>query len=160
MTAVSLQQLDGPRQLWLDVARPIQPRPRRARDNAGGEAGGETQPPSPSPLPPQGQFELRMTPAPVEAPARTAFQIRAAVDRSGPAYAGQPRPFAAWLMNQTRQPGTLGELAKATRLDRSFPKSGTADDVRAHFSAAGADGDAFEALDDAERAFDRQRLGA
>jgi hypothetical protein len=100
-----------------------------------------------------------MVPVTTEMPARTAFQIRAAVDRPAAVHAGQPRPFAAWLIDQSRQPGTLGELAKAAKLDRSFPKAGSADDVRARFSAAGADGDAFEALDDAEREFDRQRRG-
>jgi hypothetical protein len=59
---------------------------------------------------------------------------------------------------QTKRSGTLGELAKAAKLDRSFPKSASADDVRRRFCAAGADGDAFEALDAAEREFDRQHL--
>ena len=46
-------------------------------------------------------------------------------------------------------------MAKAAKLDRLFPKNGTVDDVRARFSAAGADGDAFMALDDAEHEYDR-----
>lgn len=65
-------------------------------------------------------------------------------------------PFGEWLLAQAKRPGLLGELAKAAKLDRSFPKGGSADAVRDRFSAVGADGDAFEALDDAEREYDRQ----
>jgi len=65
-------------------------------------------------------------------------------------------PFGTWLLEQGNRRGTLGELAKAARLDRLFPRKGHADAVRARFSAAGADGDAFEALDDAERDYERE----
>jgi hypothetical protein len=72
-----------------------------------------------------------------------------------------PIPFGEWLLAQGKRSGLLGELAKAAKLDRSFPKGGTAGAIRARFNAVGADGDAFEALDDAEREYDRQlRLGA
>ena len=67
------------------------------------------------------------------------------------------RPFGSWLLDQAKRPGSIGELANAAKLDRQFPRAGTADAVRARFSAAGADGDAFEALDDAEREYDRIR---
>ena len=66
------------------------------------------------------------------------------------------RSFGAWLLDQTKRPGSVGELAKAARADRLFPRNGSADDVRKRFGVAGADGDAFEALDDAEREYDRQ----
>jgi hypothetical protein len=66
-----------------------------------------------------------------------------------------PGPFGAWLLGQAKRPGSLGELAKAVKLDRGFPKSGSVDDVRRHFGSIGAEGDAFEALDDAEREYDR-----
>jgi hypothetical protein len=71
-------------------------------------------------------------------------------------HAQKVAPFGAWLLDQGKRPGSLGDLARAARLDRMFPKSGTADDVRSRFNAAGADGDAFAALDDAEREYDRQ----
>jgi hypothetical protein len=64
-------------------------------------------------------------------------------------------PFGSWLLDQTKRAGSLGDLARAAKLDRLFPRNGTADDIRARFSSAGADGDAFEALDSAEREYDR-----
>jgi len=67
----------------------------------------------------------------------------------------RPVPFGEWLLSQAKRPGLLGELAKAAKLDGSFPKGGTADAIRARFSAVGADGDAFEALDDAELEYER-----
>jgi hypothetical protein len=151
--AASLQQRDAPHQLWLDVARPVQPRPRRAR---AGTATEQTPSPAVQDQPaPQNQFELRMVPAADAPPARTAFQVKTMPDAPVPRGPGQARSFATWLINQGKQSGSLGELARAVKLDRLFPKTGSADDVRARFSAAGADGDAFAALDDAEREFDR-----
>ncbi len=152
MPAVARQVLDEPCQLWLDVARPIQPRPRHGLKREARQARDD------GPAPIAGQMELRMVappPAPVESV--PAIRARAKADYARPAAPVHDlRPcFAAWLLGQTRQPGTLGELAKAARLDPRFPKTGSADDIRARFSAAGADGDAFEALDDAERTFDR-----
>jgi hypothetical protein len=71
--------------------------------------------------------------------------------------AGGPscEPFGAWLLDQAKRSGMLGELAKAVKLDRRFPKTGSVEDVRRHFGSIGAEGDAFEALDDAEREYDR-----
>jgi hypothetical protein len=143
---------DGPHQLWLDVPRPIQPRPRREapRVERGAKSGFVASV--------AGQMELRMVAAPVAAaPVEIAPPIRARpkAEHAEPVASAATLSFAAWLLGQGKQPGTLGELAKAAKLDRLFPKNGTADDVRARFSAAGADGDAFEALDDAERTFDR-----
>lgn len=141
--------LDRPQQLWLDVDRPIQPRPRRAAAVASEKAGGT----APIAMPGR-QIEMRMTPRPAPAVVAEADPVIVAP----PATAQPPRerpPFGAWLLAQTGRKGNLGALAKAAGLDRSFPKSGTADAVRARFSAAGADGDAFEALEDAEREYDR-----
>jgi hypothetical protein len=88
------------------------------------------------------------------APAAAVRADHIAVPRE-PAQPDEPVPFAAWLLDQSKRSGTLGELARAAKLDRAFPGSGSADDVRARFNAAGADGDAFEALDDAEREYDQ-----
>jgi len=81
-----------------------------------------------------------------------------------PQLKASPRPpvevaskrFGAWLLEQVKRPGSLGDLAKAAKSDRLFPKNGSANDARRRFGEAGADGDAFAALDDAEREFDRQ----
>lgn len=60
------------------------------------------------------------------------------------------QPFGAWLLKQHDRPGFIGALAKGMRADRSFPRNGSVDDVRKHLSAIRAEGDAFEALEDAE----------
>jgi hypothetical protein len=88
---------------------------------------------------------------PVEKPAPVLAAVRIGPGVLSPA----SEPFGAWLINQAKRPGTIGELARAIKLDRKFPKSGSADDVRRHFGSIGAEGDAFEALDDAEREYDR-----
>lgn len=140
-----------PQQLWFDVDRPIQPRPRRAAPPAptrGGLAAGVGR-----------QMELRMAaPAPVVAQEPAPVMLPAPVTSvPAPSVAPPPPCFAAWLLDQSARGGVVGALAKAAGLDRQFPKRGTIEDVRARFSAVGADGDAFAALDDAERAYDRLR---
>jgi hypothetical protein len=153
-----------PQQQWLDIARPIQSRhprqravlrSRQQRDDALAAL----------------QMELRMSapvPASVAPPAPAAVRAPTVQDAE-PSYAVaaptlpaapiQPvRPcFVAWLREQSKSGGAIGELAKAARLDPSFPKKGSADDVRARFGRLGADGDAYAALEDAERAYDRLR---
>jgi len=137
---------EPPRQLWLDVDRPLHMRPRRhpaARDIKRADSG----------HPVIQQMEMRMTgPTPRVAKAAPPKVHREPVPTPAP-----ERPFGSWLLDQAKRPGSIGELAKAAKLDRQFPRAGTADAVRARFSAAGADGDAFEALDDAEREYDRIR---
>jgi hypothetical protein len=59
-------------------------------------------------------------------------------------------PFGLWLLQQVGRKGWIGELAKGVRSDPGFPKRGSPDAVRARMREIGADGDAFEALDDAE----------
>lgn len=204
---------DPPRQLWLDVARPIQPRPRRtsaARRLALLPAAGlqmEMPIAAPAdeglPTPPciaepatseaglpttaeaaalaEGAALVAMSASPptrarpparlnAREPAESSASPRTAtpsIDYSSEPIGVDPVPtgrddghapgrsFAAWLLAQVKQPGTLGELARAARLDRSFPKVGSVDQVRARFCQIGADGDAFAALEDAERDYDR-----
>ena len=81
--------------------------------------------------------------------------FRAPLAKAAPTETDDQPCFAAWLLAQAGRSGAVGELAKAAKLDRLFPRKGSADEVRARFSVAGADGDAFEALDDAERAYNR-----
>ena len=59
-------------------------------------------------------------------------------------------PFGTWLLRQTKRDGWVGDLAKGAKADRTFPKNGSPDDVRKHIHKQGADGDMFEAVDDAE----------
>lgn len=58
--------------------------------------------------------------------------------------------FGEWLLQQQDRTGWIGNLAKAAKSDRDFPKRGSPDDVRKRLQQQGADGDAFEAVDDAE----------
>lgn len=63
----------------------------------------------------------------------------------------RPEPFGGWLIAQRDRGDWIDDLAAAARADRAFPKTGNPDQVRAHLLKLGADGDAFEQVDDAER---------
>ncbi|WP_019517252.1 hypothetical protein [Sphingomonas sp. Mn802worker] len=58
--------------------------------------------------------------------------------------------FGAWLLCQGERGGLIGQLAKGAAGDRGFPRHGTPQEVRARLITTQADGDMFEALDDAE----------
>ena len=66
-------------------------------------------------------------------------------------------PFARWLIGQAplKRSGLIGMLAAAAKGDPRFPKSADPEGVRNHVSKLGADGDIFEAIDDAEREWSR-----
>ncbi|WCT75402.1 YozE family protein [Sphingomonas naphthae] len=65
-------------------------------------------------------------------------------------------PFGTWLVGQVQSRSDwIGGLAKSARADPSFPRRGNPDAVRHYLSQRGADGDMFEAIDDAERAWQR-----
>ncbi|WP_253717373.1 hypothetical protein [Sphingomonas sp. AP4-R1] len=96
------------------------------------------------PVEPVEQLELRPIPTPPE-PAPTPPE---------PVAQGvQAEPFARWLIEQKARRDWIAELAKAAAADRGFPKNGSPDDVRKRLQALGADGDAFEQVDDAELAW-------
>lgn len=59
-------------------------------------------------------------------------------------------PFGQWLMTQTDRIGLVGQLATGAHADRRFPRTGDPEAVRKHLSAMQADGDMFDAVDDAE----------
>lgn len=59
-------------------------------------------------------------------------------------------PFGRWLLRQTDREGWIGSLAKAAHADPGFPKDGDPEAVRARLRLAMAEGDMFEAVDDAE----------
>lgn len=136
---------EPPLQLWLDVDRPIQPRPQ-----SGGAHRRRNEAPAAA-APVQIEMSMRRASGQAAEPVRLPELVRPPLildDVVRP-------PFGEWLVDQARRPGTLGELAKAAKADRLFPRNGSADDVRVRFSLAGAEGDAFEALDDAEREYER-----
>ena len=64
--------------------------------------------------------------------------------------------FGTWLLTQITEDGWIGDLAKAAKADRSFPRNGDPDAVRLHLSSKQADSDMFEALDAAEIAWLRR----
>lgn len=65
-------------------------------------------------------------------------------------YAKPTPAFGEWLSKQTSRGGFVGQLATAAAGDRRFPKTGDAEAVRTYLRAAMADGDMFDAVDDAE----------
>lgn len=59
-------------------------------------------------------------------------------------------PFGRWLLTQKDRGDWIDPIAAAARKDPMFPKNGTPEEVKDHLRKMGADGDAFEAIDDAE----------
>lgn len=68
-------------------------------------------------------------------------------------YQAKPEPFGAWLLRQKERPGLIGQLAAGAIADRGFPKRGDPEAVRARLRGMQAEGDMFEAVDDAESAW-------
>lgn len=60
------------------------------------------------------------------------------------------QPFGTWLLAQNKRKDWIADLAKWANSDARFPKHGDADAVRKRLTEIYAEGDAFEALDDAE----------
>lgn len=58
--------------------------------------------------------------------------------------------FGAWLRVQKDRDGLIGQLVDGAKADRKFPRDGSPEDVRKHLSAMQAEGDLFDAVDDAE----------
>lgn len=58
--------------------------------------------------------------------------------------------FGAWLLTQKDRGDWVDDLAAAARADRTFPKNGDPEAVRAHIRKQQADGDTFQAIEDAE----------
>ena len=62
----------------------------------------------------------------------------------------QGEPFGGWLLKQTGRDDWIGTLAKQAKSDPRFRAATTPDELRKRLQEAGAEGDSFEALDDAE----------
>ena len=65
-------------------------------------------------------------------------------------YAPKGEAFGRWLLAQRDRGDWVDGLADAARADRAFPKDGDPEAVRAYLRNAQADGDTFQAVDDAE----------
>lgn len=65
-------------------------------------------------------------------------------------YREEPIAFGEWLLKQKDRGGLIGQLATGAAADRAFPKQGNPEDVRERLRAMQAEGDMFEALEDAE----------
>jgi len=75
-------------------------------------------------------------------------EVRAMTDEMDSEAAGMP--FGRWLLTQRDRGDWIDGIADAARADRTFPKDGDPEAVRAHLRKQQADGDAFQALEDAE----------
>lgn len=58
--------------------------------------------------------------------------------------------FGRWLLEQRHHDGAIGALAKQAWNDAGFPKDGSPKDVAKRLNALGADGDTWQALEEAE----------
>lgn len=81
------------------------------------------------------------TPAPKDVRLRDAGPVRPASARMR---------FGRWLLLQEERGGLIGQLAASAKADKGFPIDGDPDAVRARLQLGQAEGDLFEALDDAE----------
>lgn len=80
------------------------------------------------------------TPAPPDARLKEGGRTKSGDERG---------PFGRWLLVKDPK-GLRTGLIVAAKSDPKFPKAGSADDVRARLNECGAEGDMFEAVDDAE----------
>ena len=58
--------------------------------------------------------------------------------------------FGAWLLGQKKRDDWVGQLANAAARDPQFPRSGSVKDVYERLNALQAEGDMFQAVEDAE----------
>ena len=72
-------------------------------------------------------------------------------DTSDPAsYLAKREAFGRWLLVQRDRGDWVDDLAAAARADRTFPKDGDPEAVRAHLRKQQADGDVSQPVEDAE----------
>ncbi|MEG3085750.1 YozE family protein [Sphingomonas sp. PB4P5] len=71
-------------------------------------------------------------------------------DPNQPRYHAKTEAFGRWLLAQKDRGDWIDDLAAAARSDRTFPKDGDPEAARKHLRAQQADGDTFQAIDDAE----------
>ncbi|WP_260597153.1 YozE family protein [Sphingomonas endolithica] len=72
-------------------------------------------------------------------------------ETSNPAsYLAKRETYGKWLLAQRDRGDWVNDLANAARADRTFPKEGDPEAVRAHLRKQQADSYVFQAVDDAE----------
>lgn len=71
-------------------------------------------------------------------------------NRDPESYLRKREAFGRWLLAQRDRGDWVDDLANAARADRTFPKDGDPEAVRAHLRKQQADGDVFQAVEDAE----------
>lgn len=132
------------------------PAPRRARaGRAAADAATEVDRPAPALL---GLFDPPAVRDPASAVVTPIAVAPAAVEPEVAVAETEdtPRPsFGAWLLAQKSRAGLIGALVDGARRDPAFPKAGDPDAVRDRLETVQADGDAFAALDAAEREWRR-----
>jgi hypothetical protein len=79
----------------------------------------------------------------------TRFEDTMMVDQAE-RYQPKRESFGRWLLAQKDRGDWVDGLATTARADRAFPKDGDPEAVRAHLRVQQAEGDVFQAVDDAE----------
>ena len=68
-------------------------------------------------------------------------------------YLKTQQPFGRWLIAQVGHEGSIGELARAAKEDRQFPKDGDFEAISRRLNELQAEGEMHVALEDAELAW-------
>lgn len=103
------------------------------------------------------QIEAIMTrPAPPPRPPEPARPVWIEPEVTVEPIAGEREAFSTWLIKQDGRREWWSALAKAAKGDRGFPRHATAETVGDYLKTKLADGDAFEQLDDADRAYEAE----
>jgi hypothetical protein len=100
---------------------------------------------------------LQMAAAPAPSPHNTAHAVVAPSAPYRQERAVDREPFGRWLLLQKNRGDAIDDLATAARADSGFPRNGTPDQVRARLRHCGADSEAFEQVNDAERFWSERR---
>lgn len=71
-------------------------------------------------------------------------------------YMTKPEFFGQWLIAQRKLRNWIDDLSATARADRSFPKDGDPEAIRAHLRSQQAEGGVFQAMHDSESAWSSQ----
>ncbi|WEK00635.1 MAG: YozE family protein [Candidatus Sphingomonas phytovorans] len=65
-------------------------------------------------------------------------------------YEKKAQPLGRWLLGQAGRDDAIGDLARAAKADRGFPKDGDYEAISRRLNQLQADGDTHEALEQAD----------